>query len=422
MEDSKTYFGTTTILISIAILLLGVFLIFVLPSWLITQPPFINYKDSGPIGDSIGGLSGPIVGLIAAILTFWAFWAQFKANQQQKTDLQVERFENKFYQMIQIHRDNVSELKMRSIKILEKEDYVFDTLNEDGKAVFKDIFHQFVDCANELKLFFSKLDRIYEDSYRIKCERSKIIGNDKKNLALLAKIDICYSIVYYGVDAEGLITLHKIFEGKYKTKFIQDILRYISLKPCDDLPILKKWAKINKRGTRVTKLAIVEKIFEWRRNNRLLLTEEEEDDDVSIFILAKGYHNRYPKYYGGHQFRLGHYFRHLYQSVKFINNQELINYKEKYQYIKVLRAQLSNYEQAVLFLNSLSSFGHKWELDPEIKIGQFKQDKINFELITKYNLIKNLPGDSIYGIPFKKFYPNVQFEGTSMSRDNSLYR
>jgi hypothetical protein len=48
--------------------------------------------------------------------------------------------------------------------------------------------------------------------------------------------------------------------------------------------------------------------------------------------------------YDGQQSRLGHYFRHMFQPAN------LFSYKDKYNYIKTLRAQLSTHEQAILFL------------------------------------------------------------------------
>lgn len=81
---------------------------------------------------------------------------------------------------------------------------------------------------------------------------------------------------------------------------------------------------------------------------------------------------------------LGVYFRQLFQIVAYINDQELLTYKEKYGYIKSLRATLSNEEQYLLFLNSLSTLGEAWELKASITN---KNDK----LITKYSLIKNIP-------------------------------
>lgn len=117
-------------------------------------------------------------------------------------------------------------------------------------------------------------------------------------------------------------------------------------------------------------------------------------------------HLPYEKYYGGHQFRLGHYFRHLFQSYKYLDNTPWLDIERRYVYGKMLRAQLSTYEQALLLVNSLSSIGMKWELSPEMSNDNKNQQR----LITKYNLIKNLPGEQLFGIRYKDYYPNVNYE------------
>lgn len=112
------------------------------------------------------------------------------------------------------------------------------------------------------------------------------------------------------------------------------------------------------------------------------------------------------KPFEGHQSRLGHYFRHLFQSVKYIDNQpkNLLSYEQKYQYVKSLRAQLSNPEQVILFFNSISDLGKAWELDEEIK-------DPNYRLITKYNLIKNIPLGYSNLIDIRTYYPDIFYEG-----------
>src|SRR5690606_38694642 len=81
------------------------------PYWFTTRSWFgVDFSKTGQIGDTIGGILGPFIAIAAAILTFLAFWVQFKANEQQKKDLQIERFENKFYNLMEIHRNNVHEV------------------------------------------------------------------------------------------------------------------------------------------------------------------------------------------------------------------------------------------------------------------------------------------------------------------------
>jgi hypothetical protein len=79
----------------------------------------------------------------------------------------------------------------------------------------------------------------------------------------------------------------------------------------------------------------------------------------------------------GHQSRLGHYYRHLYQAISYVD-QQLHDFDsfDKYEYVKTIRAQLSTHEQALLLVNSLTPIGQGWWRK---------------ELLTKYKLVKNMP-------------------------------
>lgn len=78
--------------------------------------------------------------------------------------------------------------------------------------------------------------------------------------------------------------------------------------------------------------------------------------------------------FDGHQSRLGHYYRHLYQMVRYVDQQTLEI--DKYEYVKTIRAQLSTHEQALLLINSLTPMGRGWW---------------DNELIVKYRLVQNIP-------------------------------
>lgn len=123
----------------------------------------------------------------------------------------------------------------------------------------------------------------------------------------------------------------------------------------------------------------------------------------------------------GHEIELGHYFRQLYQIVKYINtrNKDILSYKERYLYMKTLRAQMTVYEQIILFWDSLSILGESWEWRERLKN---KPDE-NLCLITKYNLIKNIPAKfSNQEIQLNSFYPEVNFDWlVSIDRDESIY-
>jgi hypothetical protein len=102
----------------------------------------------------------------------------------------------------------------------------------------------------------------------------------------------------------------------------------------------------------------------------------------------------------GHGSQLGHYFRHIYQMVKFIDQSPIINTSEKQNYLKTLRAQLSNHEQAILYINSLVNPGKKLWSDKNKETGKISR------YIVDYKLIKNLP---FHLVDFT-IAPNVKFK------------
>lgn len=117
--------------------------------------------------------------------------------------------------------------------------------------------------------------------------------------------------------------------------------------------------------------------------------------------------------YKGAYTDFGKYFRQLFQIVTYIDGKTELNFPEKEQYIKSLRVRLNIEEQYLLFLNSLVSNGLDWE--------RGKIDE-NQQLITKYNLLKNIPKEypQIEGLDFKIIYPNIQYE--FLGDDKSVQR
>lgn len=123
---------------------------------------------------------------------------------------------------------------------------------------------------------------------------------------------------------------------------------------------------------------------------------------ITILTMGQGYHRHELPYlpFDGHQSRLGHYYRHLYQLVCYVDKQELatLDNPKKYESVKTIRAQLSTHEQALLLINSLTPVGHNWW-----EVG----------LIEKYRLVKNIPRDFFdpnSEIDTEKIFPPGYFE------------
>lgn len=363
---------------------------------------------AGTIGDAVNGITAPFMTFAAIIVTFYAFWIQYQANEQQKIYLAEqakvsykERFESVFFEMIKLHRDNVSDMKYSKF-------YIDKLTTAENRKVFRVIFQEFIECYREVKKFSNS--NIVTDYIKPKHARNlkQIMQpvNPSINLIELAIIDIAYCIVFFGVGKEGEVILKNRFEKKYNSTYYLRILTYLQLKPKGENQIrFRLWTKL--RNSSLERLrTLVEEIYKNRANANFMLDTSEEARD---FLFERNY----DKYYGGHQHRLGHYFRHLYQSYTYLNNDRVLTRQEKYFYGKTLRAQLSTYEQALIFINSISSLGMRWEYVPDIKDvkDQDKQEAIqDRRLITKYAIIKNLPGWHFFGIKYQRYYPQVQYE------------
>ena len=117
--------------------------------------------------------------------------------------------------------------------------------------------------------------------------------------------------------------------------------------------------------------------------------------------------NLYNKWFTIYNSDLGHFFRHMYHIVKFVDNNPYFksidkdeNFFQKEDYIKILRAQLSNAEIVLLALNGLTGQGEK-----------FKTYIDKYQLLVNINLEQEMPEDYISGVPGPKIivdaYPQL---------------
>lgn len=83
---------------------------------------------------------------------------------------------------------------------------------------------------------------------------------------------------------------------------------------------------------------------------------------------------KYSEMYNENRGHLSHYFKSFYRLVKIIDSNSKLNKAEKIFYSKILRSQLTDYEQSILYYNSHSVYGIKARA-----------------LILKYNLLKHVP-------------------------------
>jgi hypothetical protein len=298
----------------------------------------LDFTATGNIGDTIGGLMNPFVAIAGILVTFLAFYIQFSFNKFQinlfkdqwddaQEKYEKDKFENQFYEMLRLHKENVNELTLTTKKIIvhskDEREIVENTIS--GRKVFEYIINEF-----ELTLIVALTS----------------FKDDKLNNKQL--VNEAYGVLFHGLHSFDL-EKHKFFKNLQLLQSSIDNLNYEEFNS-----LLSKLSEV--------KVSFGHKI------------------DYPIF---KGYSSQ-----------LAHYYRHLYQTVKFVVSQpkEKISYDEKRNFLRILRAQLSNIEQALLFYNWYSDFGRQWE------------DGKN-KYFTDYRMIHNLYDDLIHlGIKLEEIF------------------
>jgi len=106
-----------------------------------------------------------------------------------------------------------------------------------------------------------------------------------------------------------------------------------------------------------------------------LYTANPQENQLTLINRA------YLTFYGHEQANVGHYFRTLYNIVKFIDDSTM---RDKQTYTNLLRAQLSSNELLLLFYNCLSEKGNR----------RFKP------LVEKYALLENMPYNQLLSDKF----------------------
>jgi hypothetical protein len=394
MKKSNIYYNLAWLLIILGTTVTVWYLILLkIDGWRFLDVEKMDMERSGQFGDYVGGFVGTLFSLAGFIFLFLTL-------KEQRQAFKMERFENHFFELLKLHRENISELYYS--KGSNKEVQV-----STNRKVMRVIFQEFIECYREVKKFSNSVnpDDYLTPNYKKELLAIKKINRIRANIIEMAIIDIAYSIVFFGVGLEGESVIRDRFKKKYNGVYFYRLLAFIKLKPKKENRYrFLLWEKIRAYDLKELS-AIINEIYIFRSHVKL-----NYDISETAKNLISG--NSFEKYYGGHQHRLGHYFRHLFQTYKFINQNESLDEKMKYFYGKTLRAQISTYEQALLFINSISSLGMKWELKPEGY--EDLEEKKDAGLITKYHLIKNLPGNHFFGITYKNYYPKVKFENNEV--------
>ena len=298
----------------------------------ILHPPLFDVSTTGQIGDTIGGTTAPFIALVAGFLTFVAFWAQLRANEQVRDQFKIQQFESQYFEMIRLHKENINEMKITGYHYLKSV-----TISETGRQEFT--------------------------TTTTRTETERVIDGRKVFVTMVTELNACFEFctVYakkFNVPEPELTKIaYQIFFFGSFSHLVNGVNYRNFVKHCKTE--LKKIRKAHRNSSGGVKIFDVE--------NRKIKV-----------------HIKYAPF-SGHESRLAHYYRHLFSTVKFVVKKEkegLFDYKQSREYLKILRAQMSNDEQIMLYHNYISGIGADWE----------KPDNL---FLTKYRMLHNLPIDSV---------------------------
>jgi hypothetical protein len=409
-------------IVFISLLIIFIFLVKLIANGYFIIGGHFDFANTAQFGDFIGGVIGTIFTGAGFYFLYVTLTEQRKAIKNQEEAFKTERFEARFFEMLKIYKDNVNEQSYTESHLVKKDlttkRYV-ETKNEfHGRKVFKSIYYDFTILYQELSVFFNDVDEVYNFEYKTKLSNNETIQDRKIDLLEIARLDITYCIVFLGLSSQDRKALLKIFHQKYNEEFIRKLITFSALKPKEDSSYYKSWKEFN-CNDRTCNLEDFIELYSKLKTNKIDSISNTGQNTIvkAIYNIDENIESiKYLKYYGGHQFRLGHYYRHLFQTVNYINKNPNLSYATKYENIKLLRAQISTFEQKLIFLNSVSTLGRVWELE---KFGITSQAiNINDQLITKYNLLKNIPDEVLFDdIKITTYYPLVIVETNYNSTD-----
>jgi len=295
-KKNQTFDRQFFLMIVPLVFLILLFLFF--PYWFTSRSWFgIDFNTTGQIGDTIGGILGPFIAIAAAILTFFAFWVQFKANEQQKSDLQIERFENKFYNLVEIHRNNVNEILIGT--------------KTSGRKAYLRMF-------NELKFTYLIIKDYHENKYKSMFPDSGITEEVIYNIS--------YLVFFFGVGANSSKVVIDLIGENNKGFFLS----------------VEEFINTNKNGWKTQR----------KKGETIGANFGNEVFELDIPYKPCNGHMSRLSHYIRNLFQIVKYIDE--------QDEKVIPFDKKFQYASTLRSQLSNHEQLLLYYNAISVLGKPW--------------------------------------------------------------
>lgn len=256
----------------------------------------------------------------------------FGSYRNQRATNERAAFEGRFFELLKFHRENLAEI---------------DIGEKRGRSVFVSLIREF---RQTLKL-------VQEE-----------INARPPARASIDKLDLAYRAFYYGVGFNSSRILRDSLQAEYDSDLVNRVIK---------------------------KMESVQSDYRDHARNLENTSGSEVYRNQAKQAIEKMTRLSYCPF-DGHQSRLGHYYRHLFHTVRFAATHAPEGKAEEY--VDLLRAQLTNHEQALFCLNALSRIGVAWQ-----RLGYLDQ----------FAMIKNLPKhffDPVGELDVEKRFPKISFE------------
>ncbi len=257
------FFKNSSKLMIIAILFILTFLIllaFTTYDSIIELRKFDDFQKIGPYGDYIGGILNPLIAVFGVFAAGFAFYAQYQANKQVQEQFEkqekkdyLQNFENKFFNLINIHHQIVSDIDISTKKIYHFEEELSDfiknnkiinpsftkNLIEENNYSSRDVFQYYFDLLDyllwiDLQIIGGKVEEKHSESMKI----FEDLFEDKqklsyKNYILISKFPSIYSLVYNTVSSDFghyFRNLYRIIKYVDSMKFSDNLIEDFKIK------------------------------------------------------------------------------------------------------------------------------------------------------------------------------------------------
>lgn len=295
---------------------------------------WISFKDKGEIGDAIGGITAPFIGFGGSILVYLALKAQIDANN--KIQEQFEKQKKIDYQ--QNFENTFFNMLTIHHDIVKNIDFTPKDLIDSSTKEFKLYIFEHLSLLNDI--LYSPKSISSRDVFKFSLDA----------LTILIEEDLVLEHQLNRPNED------RIFMALYDKQLLNKLVDFRK-------PFLKQEIKF----------------LDCREQTRF-----QSIYDSIYFKLSTDF---------------GHYFRNVYRIIKMVDEKKFSedlkeDFKIKYSYTSIVRAQLSDDEIVWLFFNCLSNKGSE----------KFKP------LLEKYSILKIVNTDKGTYNFYSKFYEKSAFE------------